>query len=125
MAILGSQGFDVSQIDTSTLQLECVSPVSTALDDVGTPHFDSACGCTEDGADGHMDLTLKFKTSDIAAILSNDAEQELKLTGKLLDGTSIEGSDCIKVVPQRRGGQGDVGKAVVVEKWSTVKRLYK
>ena len=125
VAILGMDGFDVSQIDPSTVLLECVAPVATSFEDVGTPHFESACGCTEDGADGRMDMTLKFRTSDIAAILSGATEQELRLTGRLFDGTSIEGSDCIRVVPQGRGGAGGVGKPVEKAEWGAVKRIYR
>ena len=125
VAILGSAGVDVTQIDTSSLLLECVAPIESGIEDVGTPHFDSACGCTDAGADGQMDLTLKFNNADIAALLSGESEQQLRLTGRLLDGTPIEGIDCVTVVPNRRGGQGGVGKPAVDAKWSTVKKIYR
>lgn len=125
VAILGNAGFDVSQIDPSSLLLGCVAPIGTQLEDVGTPFFDNSCGCTTDGPDGVMDLTMKFETADIAAILSGLAVEELTLTGRLVDGTPIEGSDCIRLVPSTRGGRDGVGKAVTDWSWGQVKRLYR
>ena len=47
-----------------------------------------------------MDLTLKFKTQDILAVLGELTDDEmyiLRLTGNLNDGTPIEGADCILI----------------------------
>lgn len=125
VAILGTPEFDVSQIDVSSLLLDCVSPVATHIEDVGTPFFGFGCACTEDGADGSMDLTLKFNLEDIAAILTGAPEQQLTLTGTLLDGTRIEGLDCVRVVPARRAGRGNLGKPVADTKWGEVKSIYR
>lgn len=124
IAILGMEGFDVSQIDTSSLLLDCaVAPVATNLEDVGTPFSGFGCACSEEGPDGYADLTLKFNAQDVAAILTGAAEQELTLSGTLLDGTPIEGRDCVRIVPQQRANQGNLGKPDV--DWSVVKRLYR
>ena len=48
-----------------------------------------------------MDLTLKFRRMAIVAALgsvANGETRELTLHGELLDGTPIEGSDCVTVV---------------------------
>jgi hypothetical protein len=90
VAILGSEDFDVTQIDPATVKLEGVEPLRHALEDVTSP-FELILGkqaCLEDchamGADGHMDLTLKFSRTKIVDAL-----------GQIQDG------DC--VVMQLRG----------------------
>ena len=56
--------------------------------------------CTEQGADGRLDLTLKFKTQEIVAALG-DAEDgdclALTLIGSLFDGTLIAGQDVVLI----------------------------
>ena len=62
------------------------------------------CECTTEGPDGYLDLTLKFKTQAIVDALGEVANGEtvaLTLTGKLIDGTPIEGEDCIRVKKRR------------------------
>lgn len=44
-------------------------------------------------------VTMKFERSAVQALLSPGPAVEVTLTGKLTDGTSIAGSDTIKVVP--------------------------
>ena len=63
-----------------------------------------------------MDLTLKFKSDQIVEALINIGGElekgelwELDLTGQLLDGTPIEGSDCVTLV-------GNVSKALAARK---------
>jgi hypothetical protein len=137
VAILGTMDFDVSQIDVSSLQLECVSPVATRFEDVSMPFNGHGCGCNTAGPDGQMDLTLKFRAQDIAAVLGEDAEQELTLTGNLLDGTPIEGQDCVRVVPRSARENSleegvpatarsqDGRKPIHDSTWGAVKRIYK
>ena len=103
IAILGTQDFDVTDIDPATVQLEGVAPVRWALEDVSTPVSDPQddCDCTEEGGDGFADLTLKYKNQEIVVKLGevNDGDElVLTLTGELLDGTTIEGYDCIVVL---------------------------
>jgi hypothetical protein len=95
-AILGTEGFDVSEIDVSTLLLEGVAPIRHDYQDVATPFEGELCDCTEEGPDGVMDLTLKFKTQELVAAIPQELGwQTLTITGLLHDGTPFEFSDCI------------------------------
>jgi len=103
VAILGSQNFDVNDIDVSSIELEGVSPIRFSTEDVGTSTADleNPCHTTSEGSDGLMDLSLKFKTQDIFAALGNVEEGEekvLTITGELNDGTPIEGNDCVVIL---------------------------
>lgn len=100
VAILGTENFDVSTIDLASIQLAGVVPIRSGVEDVSTPLVDmiDECECTTEGPDGYTDLTLKFDAQEIVAALGEVSDGEeliLTLTGELLDGTSIEGEDCI------------------------------
>ena len=103
VAILGSEEFDVSMIDITSIRLASVAPIRSDYEDIATPVSDDAdiCECTPKGPDGHLDLTLKFNIQDIVAELGevNDGDElELTLTGTLVEalgGTLIEGKDYI------------------------------
>ena len=118
VAILGSAEFDVHDIDFTSLLLEGVAPIRSAIEDVATPAGGDECGCTEEGPDGYDDLILKFDTEQIVAAvapMNGGDEKVLRLTGTLRDGTPIEAGDCVVIV----GGGRDVdGKtqAELVEK---------
>jgi len=118
VAILGSEGFDVSQIDAASVRLAGVAPIRSSYEDVATPAANmNECDCTTEGPDGYTDLTLKFKTQQIVEELVN-AQGELAdgevlvltLTGVLSDQTPIEGADCIVLV-------GNVPKALAAKRW--------
>ncbi len=102
VAILGSDAFDVGDIDIASIRLEGVAPAESAYEDAASPVLDQTeCSCTTDGPDGYMDLTLKFKTQEIMAVLGEVHDGEvwlLYLTGLLYDGTEIEGSDCMQII---------------------------
>ncbi len=103
MAILGTADFDVSEIDVSSILLEGVPPIHDRVRDLNTPVTDGLdeCDCTTEGPDGFDDLTLKFRTQEIIAALGpvNDGDEVvLTLTGSLLDGTLIEGQDCVLIL---------------------------
>ena len=107
VAILGTEVFDVTTIDAGTITLVGVSPLRYSLEDVATPVSDGEdeCECTTEGPDGYLDLTLKFKIQEIAAALGevNDSDiLSLTLTGLLLDGTAIEGADCVVIIKKGR-----------------------
>ena len=56
--------------------------------------------CTTTSADAIVDLVLKFDSEAIIATLdtiSNGLQIPLIITGKLLDGTVIEGTDCVVI----------------------------
>jgi hypothetical protein len=101
VAVYGSEGFDVTEIDVYTLQLEGVASLSYSLEDVGAPvDGTNECDCAVTESDGHLDLTIKFKKSDVVEALGEvhtDDVLRLTLTGKLLDGTPWESSDCVLI----------------------------
>ena len=101
VALLGSSSLDVNDVDVSSLLLEGVAPLRHDFEDVAAPVEDGEeCECTEAGPDGHVDLTLKFRKSEIAAALGFVSDGDtiaLTLTGELLDGTPFETSDCVRI----------------------------
>ncbi len=111
VAIIGTEDFDVITIDPVTIQLtregveERVRPVRSGYEDVATPFEGELCECHELGADGYLDLTLKFKTQEIVQTLKldeipNGETIPLILTGNLKEegGTSIKGRDCVWIL---------------------------
>jgi len=109
VAILGTEDFDVTQIDPVTVMVEGIAPLRWALEDVATPFEPyqgkvDAFDCTTEGFDGFMDLTLKFKHAEVAEALPEVEDGEvllLHLTGNLLEefgGTPIVGEDVIVII---------------------------
>ena len=116
MAIVGSESFDVMQIDIDTVSLRradgaggIVTPLSgppgpgITTDDVATTFTGDLCDCHGLGGDGIDDLLLKFSTPELAGAfqlseLPSGASMMLTLSGSLLDGTAFEASDCV-VIP--------------------------
>lgn len=106
VAILGTEDVNVIDIDPFSIRLADVNAIRCGFEDVAALFLEaSECTCTEDGADGFLDLTLKFKIQDIAAMLgqvTHGDELVLTLTGKLYDGTLIEGADCVVIRGKHR-----------------------
>ena len=106
VAILGSEYFDVFNIDPASIRLEGVAPIRSSYEDVATPVSDTedVCECTTEGPDGYIDLVLKFNAQDIVAALDEVSDGdllELSLTGALAEvfgGSPIEGSDCVVII---------------------------
>ena len=116
VAIIGSESFDVRQIDIDSVLLARADGVGGAVPplgkrggawsnvgDVGTPFDGEPCDCHEQGADGIDDLQLKFSTPELAEVLElgslpRSSSVVLTLSGSLLDGTGFQASDCI-VIP--------------------------
>ena len=102
VAILGAEGFDVTQIDLTTVMLEGVAPLRWDWEDVATPREDDECNPA--GEDGYIDLTLKFDVQDVVialGVVDDGDEPELTLTGNLLPaygGTPIAGEDVIIII---------------------------
>ncbi len=110
IAILGSAGVDVRNIDPASVRLEGVAPLRWSLEDVAAPTFPfqgrTSCDrdCTSAGADGVLDLTLKFETQDVVAALgavSDGTCRVFQLTGRLLDGTPIAGEDVVRIIKKK------------------------
>jgi len=91
VAILGSDTFDVADVDVSTVAF---GPSSASPAHRNGPHRKDA------NHDGVKDLLVHFRT-DEAGISSDDTEA--CVTGELLDGTPFEGCDGIRTVPLGRG----------------------
>ena len=113
VAILGTEDFDVNDIDINSLRLEGVAPIRSGYDDVAGPFAGDLCGCTEAGPDGFLDLDLKFSTPEVidALLPLTRGDRVLTLTGTLLDGTEFEGQDCVMLV-----GGGSGGRLQVVDR---------
>ena len=107
VAILGTETFDVTQIDPATIHLAGVQARRWAFEDVSTPYESPISGpydCSVAGADGYLDLTLKFKTQAIVAALGHVTDGQillLDLTGNLkpeFGGTPIQGQDVMIIL---------------------------
>ncbi len=119
VAVLGTMDFDVTTIDVSTVRLARadgvggeVAPLEgppgphSVFEDVATPFEGEPCDCHDLGADGYLDLSMKFSSPDVVAVLELDdvpggSELELVVTGSLLDETPFVAYDCIVLRPQR------------------------
>lgn len=109
VAILGTQDFDVYDIDLLTILLEGVPALRTAYEDVTSPLEDGEeCECTTQGPDGFLDLVLKFSKSELAEALGTVSAGDvvpLTLTAQLIDGREIELIDCVTIVGSRKEAQ--------------------
>ena len=115
MAILGREDFDVADINISSIQINGVSPVNYAYEDVAEPYTGEvgedidkkACWEYETivvdeveipyAGDGFMDLTLKFNMQDLVAAGLGKGVQYLDINGTTNDGTPINGTDVVWV----------------------------
>lgn len=101
VAILGTENFDVSDVDVGSVSLEGVAPIRFSYEDVATPFDGELCDCHEAGPDGYLDLTLKFDTQEIVTALGDVEDGDvLVLTAKVTmeDGAMKEASDCIRII---------------------------
>jgi len=117
VAILGTADFDVTHVDPASVRLAGVEPLRSALEDVSTPFTpftgkSKASDCNTLGADGHVDLTLKFDVQQIIAAIRKELGREpkdgevlvLSLTGNLLEAHgagAIVGEDTV-VIQQKK-----------------------
>ncbi len=105
MAIFSTDDFNVSDINVSTL----LFGDPTLLDANGTGVSPLRYSFQDVSHDGLLDLSLKFSTRDAVdyGALGPDTIEGL-VTGKLFDGTRIEGLDSIRIVPPN-GSNGTSG----------------
>lgn len=109
VALVGSAGFDVSLVDVSTVVLKrsdgvggSVSPSNHSYEDVATPFEGELCDCHELGADGTLDLSLKFDNTLVRSALlldavANGTALRLRVEGLLLDESPFFAEDCVRI----------------------------
>jgi len=127
VAILGTEDFDVTQIEPSgvVLQLPDVpEPIAVPalrwdIEDVATP-FEPEEGqevdryfCTDAGPDGYDDLTLKFDRQAVVAAIGGDELSDgdvvfVEVAGALKEefgGTPVVGKDVVWIIKKGEGGK--------------------
>jgi hypothetical protein len=126
-AILGTEDFDVNEIDPNTVRLEGVSPVKWAFEDVATPYepigIPDCRDCSTDGPDGYLDLVLHFNTQDIINVLENENLNTGDIV--LLDTVTvlaISNGDC---VPLTLTGELFDGIPIICEDWVVILKKVK
>ena len=103
VVISGTNEFDVNDIEPASVSIVVngieISAVRHCYKDVTAPA--EPCVCPESsGPDGFIDIILHFETEALLEALGDltGVEQlELQFTGRLLDLTPIEGSDCVLI----------------------------
>jgi hypothetical protein len=109
VSLLGTAGFDVQNVDTSTLLLgradgvgAKIAPTRLTQSDTGTPLKDDGCDCHTLTGDGITDLSLKFDTQAMVSAFELAGVDDmsfltLELTGLLENETAFAARDCIRV----------------------------
>ena len=110
VAVLGTEDFDVTVIDPASIRLSRegvegqVAPIRWSYEDVATPFEGPPGGGHALGADGYLDLALKFDTQEVVTTLElGDVVGQtipLVVTGNLkpeFGGTPVKGQDYVRV----------------------------
>ncbi len=115
VALVGTEDFDVTQVDPASVRLEGVSPLRWSVEDSAIPYEpylgkQDAYDCIEyypdeyGAFDGVPDLTLKFNTQEVVTALGEVSDGDvlvLELAGNLLDefgGGAFLGEDVIIIL---------------------------
>jgi hypothetical protein len=118
VAIVGTEGFDVTQVDPASVTLAGVNPLHWSVDDSAIPYEpylgkQDAYDCIEyypdeyGAYDGIPDLTLSFKAREVLAALGDVSDGDvlvLQLEGYLRDefgGGAILGEDVIIIIAKK------------------------
>ncbi len=105
VGILGTEGFDVYDVDMASLQLDGSLPKEKGNS--------GKVGSYEDlNNDSILDLILHFPVPDL--VIEPEAE-ELILTGMLLDGTELAGSDVVRLLHPMDGDANLDGKVSMAD----------
>ena len=112
-------GFDVRQINPNSVRMVRADGVGKFVDAMNgngqAPRFRDesgpmqSCGCPDVGPDGSEDLIVSFKLDKMVKDLRLDNLRsgtvvELKLTGKMRDGTPFSATDCVVIQSPGRNG---------------------
>jgi hypothetical protein len=95
VAILGSDSFDVADVDGTTLAFGPDGAVP-AHDLIRRREFDEHA--RDVNGDGFTDLIANFWAQDVGLAVG---DEEACISGELLDGTPFEGCDSVQVVAPR------------------------
>jgi len=108
IAIAASLDFEIERVDPLSVRLtrhgfpEELEPAKWAYADVGAPVVGGLCACHKLRGDGIDDLEFHFSIEDIVRLFDLGDRPgeviELSLSGRLVTGEPIEGSDCIIVL---------------------------
>jgi hypothetical protein len=100
VAVTGTENFDVSDIDVTSLFLGDAAPTRIQYRDVSRPGLAGDCDCSDEGGDGYQDLVLQFRLSDVigdASTVVDNERQTWTLTGSVKSGTSFEAANCVSI----------------------------
>ncbi|MDZ4774320.1 MAG: hypothetical protein SGI72_14425 [Planctomycetota bacterium] len=110
VTLVGAPGFDVSQVQWSSLRLyglDCsagpLAPNSLQFADTATPFINGIdCNCTNVNGDGTMDLVLNYNRSSIncafnLAEVTKGETFKVVVIGKLTNGVKFIAQDCLVV----------------------------
>ena len=104
VAVLGGPALDVRRIDATTIMLAGV-----AVDRRGPRKAPRLAVSIDDvNRDGHPDLIAVFEIEDLVdGGALTGATTALTLSASLTDGTQIQGTDSVRVVPRKRHDDRD------------------
>jgi hypothetical protein len=100
--LLGNDVFDVSAVDIESVRLSGGAVLRGNVIDMA-----GAGECSSSAPDGYDDLLVKFDSGNVATSgmpLKKGSTVALRLTGKLYDGTPIDGEATVRIV----GNQDDL-----------------
>ena len=104
-AILGSDTFDVTQIDIASLEFASIGiGEKFAIEDVATPYeggFSDEFSCTDEGPDGFDDLVFKVPASLFSCVNPDGLVGGVVVEGTLLDGTPFSALDIVKIINKK------------------------